>query len=178
MITPTIPANETQRLAALKSYGILYSEKETEFEQITELATNLTGMPISLVSFVEKDEVWFKATKGLDICSGERGLSFCGHAVGKSDSLFMIEDIKADEDFHDHPLTNVDKDPILFYAGICLIDKDGFNLGTLCVHDNKPNSLNKQQINGLKTLAKQVVKLVELNQANHALRITQKDLEN
>lgn len=177
MITPTIPANEAGRLEALRGYGILHTEKEVEYEQITDLATNLTGLPISLVSFVDMEEVWFKATKGMDICSSERGLSFCSHAVGHTDLVFMLEDIKADERFHDHPYANLENNPIQFYAGVCLVDKDGYKLGTLCVIDNKPNSLNENQLGGLRILAKQVVKLVELHKANNVLKEIQVDLE-
>jgi len=101
MIPPTKPSNEDERLEALKSYGILNTKEETDYEQITALASNLTGMPISLISFVDKDEVWFKASKGMDICSSERGLSFCSHAIDSPDPIFMLEDIKADKRFQD-----------------------------------------------------------------------------
>ena len=47
MITPpTIPANEQDRLAALRSYHIIDSTKNEEFDQLTDLATYFTDMPI------------------------------------------------------------------------------------------------------------------------------------
>ncbi len=178
MITATIPHNEQNRLAALRSYGILYTKKEEEYDQITDLATYITDMPISLISLVEEKEVWFKSTKGMDISSGDRNTSFCSYAVEDDDLTFVVNDTKKHHKFKDHPFVKLAENPIAFYAGICLVDKDGYKLGTLCVIDNKPNKLTEKQLNGLKKLANQTVKLIELHSANQVLRNIHTDLEN
>ena len=177
LITTPLPDNETQRLNALHSYGILNTGKEVEFDQITKLASQITKMPISLISFVDSDKVWFKSATGMDIEYGDRSLSFCGHAVGSGQEVFMIENILEDDRFHDHPYANLPKNPILFYAGVCLTNEDGHALGTLCVIDNKPNSLNQEELNSLKMLAKQVEKLIELHKMNQDLSTAQDLLE-
>lgn len=174
---PIIPVNDLDRVAALREYGVLYTERESEYDQITQLACQITGMPISLISLVDRDEVWFKSTTGMEICSSERNLSFCSYATSANGEAFILEDIKQDPDFKDHPYANLKENAIEFYAGVCLIDKNGFKLGTLCVIDNKPNKLNEKQIVSLQILAKQVIKLIELQQANNILRSTQIDLE-
>ena len=177
MPTPNIPINETKRLAALRNYRILHTAKEEEYDQITDLAAHITDMPIALISLVDENEVWFKSTKGMDICSSNRQVSFCSYAVGDDNPTFIVNDTKNHPDFKEHPFAVLKENPVAFYAGVCLIDKDGYKLGTLCVIDNKPNQLNEKQLEGLEKLAKQVIKLIELHQANDALKHAQSDLK-
>ena len=73
----------------------------------------------------------------------------------------MVENAAEDPRFHDYP--NVLGDPkIAFYAGVPLIDEDGYALGTLCVIDNQPRKLDARQTQALKALSKQVMNLLEL----------------
>ncbi|MDX1462393.1 MAG: GAF domain-containing sensor histidine kinase [Marinirhabdus sp.] len=177
MIAPNIPHNEKARLAALRSYNILHTEKDEEFDQIIDLASYFTDMPISLISLVDENEVWFKSSKGMDICSSDRNLSFCSFAIGSETTTFVVNNALNHPEFKTHPYVTADKDPVVFYAGVCLLDTDGHKLGTLCVIDNKPNSLSERQMDGLKKLAKQIVKLIELHKANSVLKDIQNDLE-
>jgi signal transduction histidine kinase len=177
MIKPVIPNNEIQRLRAIRSYDIGTAQQDEEYDQITDLARNITGMPISLISVVDEDEVWFKSANGLEISSSDKNFSFCSFAVGSEDPIFIIKDTKSEDRFKDHSCAYVAGKPIVFYAGVCLIDSNGYKLGTLCVIDTKPNSLTEVQIKGLKILAKQVIKLVELQKANRHLETVQKTLE-
>ena len=177
MTTPTIPVNEKERLASLHSYKILHTLREEEYDQITDLATHITDMPIALISLVDENEVWFKSTKGMDICASDRNISFCSYAVGEEDPVFVVNDTREHPEFKDHPFVTLKENPVAFYAGVCLVDKNGFKLGTLCVIDNKSNVLSKNQLEGLKKLAKQVVKLIELHQANDVLKGIKFDLE-
>lgn len=177
MKTPKIPNNEIHRLTALRSYKISYSKREEEFDQITYLASHISKMPVSLISLVDDKNVWFKSNFGIDICSLDRNVSFCSHAVVEKEPIFIINNTKKHKDFKNHPFVKKKEKPVAFYAGICLIDKKGFRLGTLCVIDHKPNTLNKSQLNALKKLAKQVIKLIELHKANHILEDIKTDLE-
>ena len=178
MITPpTIPANEQDRLAALRSYHIIDSTKNEEFDQLTDLATYFTDMPISLISLVDEHEVWFKSAKGMNIRSSDRKVSFCSYAIGHDEPYFIINDTKNHPDFKDHPYVIQEKNPVGFYGGVCLIDAKGYRLGTLCVIDTKPNELTEKQLEGLVKLSKQIVKLIELHRANHDLRHIKNDLE-
>ncbi|WP_370213670.1 sensor histidine kinase [Mesoflavibacter profundi] len=172
----TIPKNEAERLLALKSYKLDRHQNDVDFNNITELASSLTNIPSSLISIVEEDEVWFKSAKGMQICTSDRNLSFCSYAVASDDDIYIVEDTKKDLRFINHPYTKNGKDSVVFYAGVCLVDKNDHKLGTLCVIDNKPNSLNEQQKDALKLLAKQVVKLIELNKSNVKLRQTKRKL--
>jgi len=177
MRAPVIPKNESDRLAVLRNYDILYTEQEKEYNQITYLASHISDMPVSLISLVDDTSVWFKATHGMDICSSDRNLSFCSYAIGKEDDTFIVNDTKNHPEFKHHPYAKLKEKPVAFYAGICLIDKDGYKLGTLCVIDHKPNTISKTQLKALQKLAKQVVKLIELHKANNTLQNIKTELE-
>jgi adenylate cyclase len=60
-----IPANEPQRLNALRALDILDSPSETAYDEIAELAAQICGCPIGYISFIDNDRRWLKAKYGL-----------------------------------------------------------------------------------------------------------------
>ena len=168
MIEAKLPLNEAQRLRILKEYQILDTENESDFDEITKLASEICDSPISLISLVDADRQWFKSSHGLPENETARTLSFCAHAI-HDDALFVVEDARTDIRFHDSPMVTSEPN-IVFYAGLPLIDKDGYALGTLCVIDNKTKILTSLQEKALKTLSNQVLKLMELKKLNYKLK--------
>lgn len=159
MKKPAIPSNEKQRQAALESYSILDSAPEIAYDDIVSLASAICGVPIALVTMIDKDRQWFKAKKGIDSTETSRDVSFCGHAIHSSD-VFEVDDASLDERFATNPLV-ADGPKIRFYAGAPLIDSQGFALGTLCVIDKEPKKLTAEQIEALEALARQVTRNIE-----------------
>src|SRR4051794_36326379 len=139
-----LPDNEIDRLAALYSLDILDSQPEQDFDDIVGLASNVCGVPMSLVSLVDADRQWFKARIGTDLTETSRELSFCAHAILGRD-LLVVPDTTKDARFCDNPAVEC-SDGIRFYAGAPLITTDGFALGTLCVVDNEPRRLDVEQL--------------------------------
>lgn len=146
--------SESERLAALDSFGILDTPPEKAFDDLTSLAAHVCGVPMSAVSLVDAERQWFKARHGVDATETSRELSFCAHAL-QSPELLEIPDTTQDSRFADHPM--VIGDPLLrFYAGAPLITADGHALGALCVLDVKPGALTTLQRQHLQILADQV----------------------
>ena len=167
MIHPAKPINEKERLNALNSIELLKGISEEEFDNITKLASYICKTPISLITLVEEEKNWFKSNHGgPPITESERKYSHCGHAILEPHDLMEVEDMRKDLRFRDNPFTTNPDLPILYYAGMPLIDNEGFALGTLCVLDTKINKLNDEPKTALKTLAKQVEKLFELRRIN------------
>lgn len=50
-----IPANEAQRIAALKEYRVLDSESERAYEDLTLIASQICGTSIAVVSLPALD---------------------------------------------------------------------------------------------------------------------------
>ncbi|MBI1185620.1 GAF domain-containing protein [bacterium] len=183
MIPPVVPNNERERLKALRKLEILDTEAEREFDQLVELASQICGTPISLISLIDDERQWFKSKIGLKDSQTPRDLSFCGHAINEPDVPFIIEDAHNDERFYDNPY--VTGDPFIsFYAGVPIKTSEGLALGTLCVIDSQPNHLSEEQIAALKVLSNQAMKLIELryknkvlHSLNNALSLKNKEIE-
>lgn len=158
MIAQT-PENEIERLKALQEYDILDTLSEAEFDDITKLASHICEAPIALISLIDENRQWFKSKVGLNVSETNRDYAFCSHAILQND-IFEVKDAIIDPSFKENPL--VVNDPrIRFYAGMPLTNRDGFNLGTLCVIDQKPRVLTELHRQNLKILAKQVTALIE-----------------
>jgi len=173
---PEIAKDEIKRLEALKGYSILDTMAEEEYDDITYLASQICGTPISLISLIDDKRQWFKSHHGLDATETPKEFAFCAHAINDKNNIFIIPDSRKDERFYDNPL--VTDDPhVIFYAGIPLTNKAGFALGTLCVIDNEPNSLDEFQIKALKALSNQIIALFELRKMTVELETKAKEIE-
>jgi signal transduction histidine kinase len=176
MIIPEKPHNESERIKALRSYGVLDTLSEKEYDQLTAIASQICGCKMSLISLVDEDRQWFKARVGLDVSETARELAFCAHAIHEPRKTLVVPDARLDNRFHDNPL--VTGDPHLaFYAGVPLVNEDGLSLGTLCVLDSEPKTLTESQLNALNALAEQVMALLELRRSKMALERTLGNLE-
>lgn len=151
---------EFQRLQALHRYQILDTEFEKEFDNLVKLASHICHTPMSLISFVAEDRQWFKAKLGVEARETPREFSLCDHTI-RQQQLMEVKDASLDKRFCDNPLVK-GTPAIRFYAGMPLTTPDGFNLGTLCVIDQKPRELSMEQKIALETLATQVVTQLEL----------------
>jgi diguanylate cyclase (GGDEF)-like protein len=147
MKTPDFPANEKERLKTLRSIDILDTDPEERFDRLTRMAKRVFGVSIALVSMVDENRQWFKSRAGLDASETGRDISFCGHAILGSD-VFVIED----ERFADNPLVTGPPN-IRFYAGVPLRYLNGSKLGTLCIIDQQPRSLDEDDLDMLRDLA-------------------------
>jgi len=169
--------NEEQRLAALQSYDIFDTENEKEYDDLTALASAICNVPISLITFINEDRQWFKSHHGTAITENQREISFCNHAIASSDDIMIVPDAALDSRFSANPMVTGPTN-IVFYAGVPLINEDGYALGTMCVFDHKPHQLTDDQVNALKTLAKQVIDKLELKRKIKILEIANQDLLN
>ena len=176
MISAPIPSNERERLRNIREYNILDTLPEEEYDDITRLASIICKTPISLISIVDEKRQWFKSHHGLAVSESPRELAFCAHAINDMNNLLIVEDSRTDIRFHDNPFVTGEPH-VIFYAGIPLISPEGFAWGTLCVADNKPNQIDKDQEIALRALSRQVVKLLELRRAKSILEKRQETLE-
>ena len=156
---------EKKRQEAVDSYQLLDTLPEKSYDDITKIAAYICDTPISLITMLDYDRNFLKSHYGVSFSESPRKISFCTHAIKSSDDIFIIEDSRKDERFKDNPLVKGDTKAI-FYAGVPLIDKNGNALGTLCVFDHKPRTLNDAQKDTLKALANQVINLFELHKQN------------
>jgi diguanylate cyclase (GGDEF)-like protein len=154
-------AEEGARLAALRTYCVLDTGREARFDDLTGLAASICETPLSLVSLVDTNRLFFKSAHGIDIREVPYADFFCSHAIRQRD-MFIVPDANEDTRFAGHPLV-VDSPRVRFYAGAPLITPQDQALGTLCVVDFVPRTLQVKQVETLRVLARQVMWQLELN---------------
>ena len=178
MIQPAKPINEKERLNALNDIELLKDIAEEEFDNITQLASYICKTPISLITLIDDEKNWLKSNHGgPPLKEIERKYSHCGHTILEPGNLMEVEDTQKDFRFCDNPFTTNPELGIRYYAGMPLLNNDGFAIGTLCVLDTKKNKLSEEQKRALKNLAKQVEKLFELRRKNLYLEKIKKELD-
>ncbi len=156
-MTPN-PKNEEERLIALHRARILDTPPEACFDSIVALASSMLEQPIALLSFVDSERQWIKASYGIDINETPREHAFCAHTICDDDVL-LIEDASTDARFRENPLVT-GPPHIRFYAGAPLKTAHG-NLGSLCVISETPGTLRENQLETLSKLALLAVQLIE-----------------
>ncbi|WP_026838384.1 sensor histidine kinase [Gillisia sp. JM1] len=175
MIEALQPENEISRITSLHDLQILNSEPEEKYDNIAQLASYICDVPVSLITLLAEDKNWFKAKSGTDMCDSDRNISFCSHAILQPDELMEIPDTLLDARFANNPLVTTGS-KIRFYAGMPIRSNIGEAVGTLCLLDTEPHSLNEKQKTALIALARQVESLFELRRQNIALKKVKKEL--
>lgn len=155
-----IPVNESQRLAAVRRYDILDTPPDGAFDRITSLAARRFGVPISIISIVDEDRIWFKSHHGVPVEQIGRDPGLCASAILSSDP-HILTDASVDPRSLANPLV-AGEFGLRFYAGVPLTTRDGHNLGTLCIIDKEARPIDQSQIDDLKDLAAIVMDQMEV----------------
>ncbi|MDR3393873.1 MAG: diguanylate cyclase [Parasulfuritortus sp.] len=170
-----LPANELERLEALRKYDILDTVPETAFDAMVQLAAYICQTPIAAISLVDERRQWFKAIVGLDARETSRDVAFCAHTI-LQDETMIVPDAQKDIRFCDNPLVASAPD-IRFYAGVPLVTADGYHLGTLCVIDRVPRELTDEQLEAIKVLANNIMAHLDLRLSHKHIRQYVDDLQ-
>ncbi len=147
--------NESARLRALYSYEIIDSKQEQNFDRLTEIASLVSGCEISLISFIDKQRVWYKSAKGLDVQEVPRGSTVCEFTLASNNPL-IIEDTLKDEHWCNHPMVK-EGIKVRFYAGFPLVDRNGFTLGSFSLISTEPKKITSLQEKLLSLIVEQTI---------------------
>ncbi|WP_299821158.1 hypothetical protein [uncultured Jannaschia sp.] len=87
--------NETVRSSVLHAYGVLDTPRESDFDDLAQIAATICGTPIGVVNFVDTTRQFFKAEVGLGVRETPLESSFCRQAILSDDTL-VIPDMTRD----------------------------------------------------------------------------------
>jgi len=147
----SIPDDEEKRVTSLRNLNILDTEPEERFDRVTRLAAALFDVPVALISLVDENRQWFKSCMGTDVKETPRDAAFCSHVVYKREPM-IVADTFLDDRFADNPMV-LHEPRIRFYAGYPLILDDGSCVGTLCLVDFRPRTMEGPDLERLHDLA-------------------------
>lgn len=159
---------ETDRLADLRSYGVLDTPAEARFDGLTALAADLFETPMAVISLIDHDRQWFKSVLGIAPGQTPRQEAFCDHTIRLgAGEVMVVPDARADPRFRDNPQV-VGPPYIRFYAGAVLHSPDGHGLGSLCVIDTRPrDDFGDRDRRRLSRLAALAMDELELSRVAH-----------
>lgn len=153
---------EAERISELHSYQILDTDEDFAFDDLTEFASKVLEFPYVFINLIDEDRQWAKSAAGSprDAAQCARNDSLCNIAIQKNIPL-IIPDTQADKRFAG--VGCVCNPPnVRFYAGMPLINENGYALGTVCVVDFEPRDFSYDKVELLKSIARQVVAQFEL----------------
>lgn len=138
------PPNEIARRKALYRFGILYTSSDVNFDRIAHMAKLVFNTKLVLIALTDVDKQWNKSRAGSagpkPMEESPRISSFCSHALlSKTGEPFVVLNAEEDWRFAKNPQV-VGPPHIRFYAGAPLRTSDGYNVGTLCLIDDKPHA--------------------------------------
>ena len=153
-----LPANEEQRQRAVERSGVLGRRKDVGLQRVVDEAAKFFDTQIAAISIIDRDRQWFAASAGLEAEETPRAISFCAHAIHRPGEPMVVPDAREDMRFAGNPLVMF-APHIRFYAGVPLVDREGYPLGALCVIDSRPRQEPPNLIE-LSLLAREAERLI------------------
>lgn len=166
MLAELSPANETERLYALRQADILHSLQEDVFDELVALSARLFDMPLAYITLLDTDRLHYKASHGSPLPGpAPRQEALCAQVV-RHNRLVLYHDLATT------PPTPLEEQAIAralaqharFYVGAPLRTSAEHTIGTLCLVDHQPRTFNEQEQQVLEQLASMVGRLVVVRQ--------------
>lgn len=159
--------HETKRLEALRAFELLDTPADGSLDHITALAANYFNTPVSLISLVDEDRIWFKSRHGLDATEVRVESGLCASAFSQN-SEYVIENAETDSRSRANSLVTGEMG-VRFYAAAPLRTREGYGLGTINIIDFKPRTFSEKDRKALMNFGKIVVDQMELRLSSRLL---------
>ena len=167
--------DELRRREVVANFLEMPYDWQKEMNDIVDLAAEICGTEVALVTILDGDTQWIKASKGIKVESTPQEISFCTHTIAQN-QVMVVPDATLDARFVDNPLVTNDPN-VRFYAGARLDTHEGHPIGTLCVISTETNVLTEKQQIMLQKLSRQVMNILELERSRNLLQHQYDDLE-
>lgn len=135
--------NHTCKKNFLLELNLLNSVPESDFDEIVQIASELAKTPISLLTFLDGDKLWFKSKTGIAEKFIDKAGSFFSHTIDSNQPL-IIEDASKDVHLKKTSLLHAPVN-MKFYAGVPITAGNSEAVGSLCVIDRKPRTFSESQ---------------------------------
>lgn len=147
-----VPADEHERLAALKTLCLANDDTDFRLDLLTEHLAKTTGYAASVITFIDRDTQWVKSGYGLERGSVSRSQAVCNYTIC-GDEPFIVHDLLEDSRFCD--LDAVRSGPMIrSYVGYPIVGSAGVRLGAVCLLDTKPRRVVLKELTNLRSIAR------------------------
>ncbi|MDQ2071783.1 GAF domain-containing protein [Haloarcula sp. H-GB4] len=162
--TYPVPQNETERLAALRSYDLDSPDLLASLDRTTNLAADHFDVDRASINIINEHSQDFLACYGdaQDWESMDREDSICTFTILEDDDVMAVEDVTEDPRFETRSETLLSMG-IRAYMGANLITSNGLVIGPLCVYDDNPREFSAADKAYLRDLADVAIDLIELH---------------
>jgi hypothetical protein len=151
--------SETKQLQVVEKFSKSNFEHNKELSDLIVLAVEICNVHIVLITLMHENTQVIKCKIGVDVNEISRKDTFCRYL--RSDEVMVVPDALEDKRFVNNPVVKGEL-AIRFYAGAPLVTSTGVHIGSLCIADQKPQSLTENQKEMLAIIARQVMYVMEL----------------
>jgi GAF domain-containing protein len=154
------PAVELRRQIRVLTSGVFGMRGDAELSHIVEQAAKATRFPFAAVSIVDQSRLWLAAAYGFDPREFDRPDSFCDAAIkAPGFAPLCVADAWSEQRFKFAPAV-IEMNVRAYYAAP-LVTGDGLALGTLCLLDQKPRTIDAAALEVLTGLAGDVMAVID-----------------
>lgn len=154
-----MPANETERLAFLRTLELIEAPADSAFERASRLTASIFAVPVAAITLVDGDRVRIKSAFGLESVEMDREGAPCADVV-RAGRPMAVEDTERSPAFRDWPLAR--ERGLRSLAVAPLRSPDGLCIGTLAIADTRPRTFSDDDLERLSSLADLVMEFVLL----------------
>ena len=154
-LPPTLPDDDAARLHSVRAFEVLPALTEPVFDEFVALTARIFNLPISLISVVEEDDVYYPANHGMPGHRRQpRAEALCSTAIAQARAVVYHNlALEVESDIPAKALRAAQANTLRFYAGALLRLPDQRPLGTLCVIDHEPRAFTPDEQHILELLA-------------------------
>jgi GAF domain-containing protein len=162
---------DRERLGALRRLALLDTPTTEALDRLVRLVARVMSCPIALLTLVDADRQYFKAAFGLpepvaSLRQTPLSHSICQHVVARGARLVICD--AAVEHWLDDNMA-VKEFGVRAYAGVPLVTRDGYAVGTLCAVDVKPRFWTVDELDNLEDLAGATMREISMNRLERTL---------
>ncbi len=169
-------ADDRRRVVEIDRYRILDRPPRRDLLALVEVAAHVARVPMATINLITDTEQHQAAGHGFDPSVCAREDSMCNLVLDLGHPV-VVPDARRDPRFRDNPFVTGQIGSVRFYASHQLATPQGVVIGTLCVFDVEPRTLDEDQGRALASLAERVVDLLELDLRTRDLELARAELE-
>jgi GAF domain-containing protein len=155
-----LPADESDRVATIREYGLDADRLRPAIERVTSLAAAHFDVDTASVNIIKEHDQEFLACHGAAWTPIDREDSICTFTI-LDEGVLAVDDVGADPRFENNDvLRELD---IQAYMGAPLRTEGGSALGSLCIYDDEPRTWEQSEREYLRLLAATTMDLIEMN---------------